>query len=192
VRSARDAARGRGVGVLVGAVIGGVWAAYGASLSPPWNGFLLAVSVAFTAPLAAGGIAIIRRARAMPAHSEGKAANRAAWRWFWLNLTAEIVLLNLAALALNATGRPAYLIPAISVVVGLHFLPMARFFSVPSYLWTGGAMIAVAAAAAAAISGHFAEPSRVVGFEALANAAILWATAAWGWRGAGPRPAPDF
>jgi hypothetical protein len=191
VRSARDAARGRGVGVLVGAVIGAAWAAYGASLLPAWTAFVLAIAAAFTAPLAAAGVAMIGRARAMPADPAGAAANRRAWRWFWLNLAAEIVLLNLAALALNATGRPAYLIPAISVVVGLHFLPMARFFDVPSYLWTGLAMIAVAAVAAMAIATLFADPSRVVAMEALANAAILWATAAWGWRGSRPRPATD-
>ena len=113
-------------------------------------------------------------------------AYRRTWRWFWLNLFGEIVLLNVAINLLVAPGLRIYWIPAISLVVGLHFLPMAGFFGVSSYWACGGTMMAVAAATALGVWASVAAPPILVASEAVVNASILWATAAWGLRVTAP------
>src|SRR3546814_7631485 len=74
------------------------------------------------------------------------------------------------------------LFPSISVVVGLHFLPMARFMNVPSYWFCGVVLMLGAAATAFAIGSRAAAPTQLVALESLFNAMVLWATAAWGLR----------
>jgi hypothetical protein len=99
---------------------------------------------------------------------------------FWINFGVEIVLLNVALNLLASPSLHVYWIPAISLVVGLHFLPMARFFSVPSYWVCGAAMIGTAVAVTLGIWSGSGTPGLLVAGEALINAAILWTTAAWG------------
>ena len=59
---------------------------------------------------------------------------------------------------------------------------MAGFFSVPSYLGGGAAMMGMAAATAFAMKSGASSPAWLVAGEAIGNAIILWAMAAWGLR----------
>jgi hypothetical protein len=72
---------------------------------------------------------LIATARTLSApDAAARLAARRLWRLFWINFAVEIVLLNVVV---NLLARPAlhiYWIPAISFIVGLHFLPMASFF----------------------------------------------------------------
>jgi len=43
-------------------------------------------------------------------------------------------------------GHPELILPAIAVIVGLHFIPLARLFDFPLYYWTEAAMVFVAVA----------------------------------------------
>jgi hypothetical protein len=61
-------------------------------------------------------------------------------------------LLNLAVNLLRQPAQRVYWIPAISLIVGLHFLPMASFLRVPSYWGCGVAMMGTAIAVTFAIS----------------------------------------
>ena len=174
----RQAARGRASGIAVGAVIGSGWAIYAARTLAPGDylGIVLAATIA--AVLVAWAIASVRAlgSQADTAPASGGARAR---RLFLLNTVGEIVALNIVVYALARFGWMAYLIPGIAVVVGLHFLPMARFFVYPLFYWTGGIMIAAALAAAAVIHAGTL-PSTAGGIDAVANALILWGTAAVG------------
>ena len=184
-RSAGQIARSRGIGCWVGTLIGAGWMAFGLSSLPN----LVRV------PLGLIGLAVVisllRWSRQLIAASRNlveatppeHAASRRAWSWFWLNLVAEIVLLNVAINLLAAPALRVYWIPAISLVVGLHFLPMAKFFGVPSYWICGGAMVGAAALTTLGIrESLLTAPLVLVAIEAIVNAFILWATAAWGLR----------
>ena len=175
--------RSRGTGSLVGTLIGAGWMASG----------LTALPNAVRVPLGLAGVGVVvfllgrsRRmiasSRKLPAPDDAaRTANRRVWRWFWLNLLGEIVLLNVAVNLLIAPHLSIYWIPAISLVVGLHFLPMAWFFAVRSYRACGGAMIAVAALTAGGVWAEGVHRGAVlVAMEAVVNAGILWATVAWG------------
>ena len=103
---------------------------------------------------------------------------------FWINLGIEIVLLNLALGLLSRPALHSYWVPAISFVVGLHFLPMANFFAVPSYWGGGAAMIGTSVAVSLAMRSAVVAPPLLIAGEAVGNAAILWSMAAWGLRSA--------
>ena len=128
---------------------------------------------------------LIASSQSLPApNAAARSANRRVWTLFWINFAVEIVLLNVAVGLLAPPALHIYWIPAISLVVGLHFLPMASFFSVPSYWGCGLTMIGVAATIALVVRSDVASPELYAASEALVNAAILRATAAWGIRAA--------
>ena len=182
-RSVRQIVRSRSIGCWMGSLIGAGWMAYGLSFLPNSVrvplGLIGLVIVLF---LLRWSRQLLASSRNLPeASSAQRAVSRGAWKWFWVNLVAEIVLLNVAVNLLAAPALRIYWIPAISLVVGLHFLPMARFFSVPSYWVCGGAMVMVAALTMLGVrSALVAAPFVLVAVEAIVNAFILWATAAWG------------
>lgn len=174
-RSRSDALKSRARGIMIGSLIAFGWAVYGlsgiASSARPMPG---AAAVAVTSVLLYSGAVLVRRARKLPPPESGqKQVNNRAWRWFWVNLAAEIILLNIVFYLIGITGYRAYLIPAISIVVGLHFWPMAVFFRVPSYWLVGALMLIGAGVAVYFIANAPGAPAFAYG-EALANAAILW------------------
>ena len=135
--------RDRGIGAQVGALIGAGWMVFGLlGFSRAVQIGLGLVGLAVVVRLLIGSSRLIASARSRPrldatAHSGG----RRTWFLFWINFAAEIVLLNVAINLLSAPPLRVYWIPAISLVVGLHFLPMASFFGVPSFWACGAAMI---------------------------------------------------
>ena len=175
--------RGRGIGSGVGTLIGAGWLAYGSSFFPN----------AVRVPVGLLGLGIVvfllKRSRRLlangrqlpPPDAAARVASRRVWKWFWLNFLVEIVLLNVAISLLAKPSLHIYWIPAISFVVGLHFLPMARFFEAPSYRLCGGAMIGGTALTLTALR-LGGSPFVVIGVEAIMNAFILWATAGWAMR----------
>jgi hypothetical protein len=119
--------------------------------------------------------------RALPeADVDGRARNRQVRYGFIAVLVAEIVLLNLAVMPLRGPGLRVYWIPAIALVVGAHFLPLAWLFRMRAFWACGLAMMAGAALAAIVIIQAPEAAGLVVAVESLVNAAILWLTAASG------------
>jgi hypothetical protein len=183
-RSPAQILRSRGIGVCVGTLIGVAWFAYGLSLLAGPLRIVLAIgALVIAALLLRQSRRLIAASRRLPAPDDNAvAANRHTWIKFWINLVFEIVLLNVAINLLQAPPLHVYWIPAISLVVGLHFLPMARFMNVPSYWICGGVMIAVAGMTAIGINAGIATPTMLIAIEALSNAIILWVTVGWGIR----------
>ena len=181
-RGAAQAVRGRAIGCQVGTLIGAGWLASALVLCPDAVRVLLGLpALALIVFLLSRSTKLLRLSRNLPAPDPAQTAeNRRVWRWFWLNLVGEIVLLNVAVNLLAAPPLRVYWVSAISAVVGLHFLPMARFFNVPSYWSCGGAMLLGAAVTASGIHAHVGQPEILTAGEAALNALILWATVAWG------------
>jgi hypothetical protein len=53
----------------------------------------------------------------------------------------ECVAIFLAANVLMNLHQPTLVMPAIAIIVGLHFVPLARWIPVPLYYWTGGGLL---------------------------------------------------
>lgn len=177
-RISTQAAGGRARGIVVGSLFALGWWIYGASIfADAVRPFGLAAAIILTIALVVVSARVMLQVRTMPAAAAAAiAVNKRAWRWFWLNLIGEIVLLNVAITLLEAPHRRVYWIAAISGVVGLHFLPMAIFFRTKSYWFVGVAMMVGAVVAASFIARSGMSAADIASIEALANAVILWSS----------------
>jgi hypothetical protein len=78
--------------------------------------------------------------------SADPAADKARNRVFgWVNLVQWSAVFA-ANIGLNAAGRPEWVAPAVILIVGLHFFPLARLFKTPFHYVMGIAMVIVALA----------------------------------------------
>jgi hypothetical protein len=152
------------VGTFIVSGFAGVWAWYGASAldGPPW--------LAPIAVLPSILIALLAVVRPRIAPQAASSTQRPFLIVVALEGIAIFVLVNLA----TNLGRPDLVMPAIGLVVGLHFLPLAKIFRFPAYRLTGLALSALAIGSAL-IAG--AERAVLLG---LGAAAILWLTLLFG------------
>lgn len=150
--------RRRGAVVLgLFAVLWGFVAASGlAEMAWPARWASLAVTAAVLALALRPGMAADERPRAQPAgwHRRVGLVNGGQF--------AVIALVVVGALALDA---PQVVAPAVALVVGAHFVPLAREFDQPEYRWTAAGLCAggLAGLALLAVGAPFATVRVVVG-----------------------------
>lgn len=100
-----------------------------------------------------------------------------AWQraFRWVNVMQWLAVL-VANIALNAVGHAEWIVPAVILIVGVHFIPLARVFHAPRHYVTGAALIVVALGYPwIANSG----PHYPMG--AFATGSILWISALYGF-----------
>lgn len=137
-------------GVVVGLVLMAVFTtAWSANTLGTWPGALgtaiTAVGVLASAWFVVTAVGLARtRGRASTAASpeEQRWQKRAGMAFGWV-FTAEAVLIVVAANVLGGIGRPDLVLPAIALVVGVHFYPMARIFRRRIDTWLATALSAV-------------------------------------------------
>jgi hypothetical protein len=163
------------IGAAIFTLLGASWAL--ASVvnwpgAPAWAYGLVAVPVA---GLSAFALVRLVRSRELPAASDPAQARHDGRRMgiaFGIIFTVESALIAFAAVALDSAGR-ALLIPvAVALIVGVHFLPLARVFRLPFYYLTGVLCVACALASLAIP----VESVRLLVL-GLAIAVVLWASA---------------
>lgn len=182
-----SALRGRGTGIIVCALFAALWANWASpllsGLPATYQWAAIFVVVATSGTLLVAGIAMIRRGRRLSqATGMGDTAPRRMRRKFMLVLLGEIVALNIAAYLLIGHHMAQYLAPAIAVIVGLHFLPLAKIFRSPHFFATAVAMTLAGVLAVVAM----ATGSREVTAASIADlvcAVALWTTGFITWRG---------
>ncbi len=148
-------------GYWVVAIFAAAWAGAGLMVS----GYPMAM-IAIPVIISAG---LLAWAYAMPATAEtmGPRVRAIVARWSMVEGGAIVVVANILPRIHHADA----LFPAVAIIVGLHFLPLARAIPVPIYAATGFALIL---AGAGGILLPAAERPIAIG---LAAAIILWATA---------------
>jgi hypothetical protein len=157
----------RGVPFLVG--FGGVWLLSWAAIQrAPLTGLAI-VTIA---------IAAMAWSRARPRVGRGdseqlesgahSATRRSIVRLHRLQWTAVLGVSGF----LGLSGHPDFIVPSIILVIGLHFLPLARILRFVPYGATGVALMLVGAAGLQA-----AAPS--IALSSLCTGLVLWATAAY-------------
>lgn len=99
-----------------------------------------------------GGI-LFRDARRLPKEQspEGAATGRRIWRWFGLIFGLEIVLIALASSLLSIFPLSQFIAPTTALIVGVHFIPLARLFRVGVYYLTGALLSVIALVALVAL-----------------------------------------
>lgn len=196
----RQYMRGLSFGVFVGSVAGFFWAnlsAWSADCAraglPPWTREDVPLHYvpwvfwtgAAAAALIAGAVRVGRRARGFKfsqlrkASDQHRQLSRRITRSFLLTVAGEGAGCCAAALLGMHFHREDLIWPAVSAVVSLHFLPLARIFRKPSYMVTavaGGALsIALLLVPASALA-----PAARVGWLGLAMAPLMWGMAVHG------------
>jgi hypothetical protein len=176
--------RGITVSVDVLALFGAIWALAGLNALPGSSpgavvGLVIGVFVAF---LVAVGL-LKRRAEGHVSGGRSIPADvaRRRRRGFGIVVALEVALIVVAVVALGATGLTLLIAPVLALIVGVHFLPLARLFGVRVYVATGASIVALALVCIGAIALDLSS-GRGVSFAwpvvtNLGSAAILWATA---------------
>lgn len=155
------------VGFIVLACFSAIWAMAGLfqlHAAPVWYGLPVVIGAALLwGALAARG--------GMPATTTQDKAriDRVVSIWSAVEGVAIFIAVNIE----GNTGHAAWTVPTICLIVGLHFIPLARGLPMPLYYRTAVAMVALALAG-------FLAPARVTpGLVSLGAAAILWITILW-------------
>ncbi|MEU1486350.1 hypothetical protein [Streptomyces sp. NPDC005752] len=160
-------------GTVVLSVFALVWAFAGAS-GLASRGAALAVEI-LAVPVTAAAIVLAHRKGAAPSPRTVNLPEN------WARSVGVVNVVELAAIfaviaASNASGHPAFIPPAIALVVGLHFIPLARLYDQWQYKGTAALLSAAAVLGLALIAAGLSDEGvrAVVG---LACAATLWASA---------------
>ena len=138
------AAFGRSIGALVTAFFGFIWFGWGFSALPDFPTFawiiLFAVAVAFLTL----GVLALRRGKAL-LRAAG-ASRQDFWNSRRKPFRAVTLLEGAGCIAVvilaNVFHRVDWIALGISLVVGLHFLPLGKILLFPAYYWTGSLIVA--------------------------------------------------
>lgn len=168
--------KGRGIGVIFFSLFGGVWMLM--ALDAQSLTWLLACDLLPTSLLLLRGIGLIAAGRRLrdtepPPTPEEAELGRKMGRDFGLIFGAEGVAIFIAVNILANLHQGGWIIPTIAIIVGLHFLPLARLFKMPLYFATGVLAIALPLGTALALRAHLDAVDPLVGLE---MALILWIT----------------
>jgi len=159
---------GRAIGSIFFAAFGALWlilAFYAKEMLSTLTISFVALGLAI---LLVGAFSLLRQAKRWPQVPDDPAIGRA---FKWVNIvqwvTVAIVAFTFAKLHIDA-----YVISAITAIVGLHMFPLARIFRYPMHYVTGGALVAWAVANAL-----FVPTETMQGTAALGTGVILWVAA---------------
>lgn len=128
-----EAVVGAGRSALIVAMFGAGWLGWGLSVAKAFTGFVAPVFGLIELLLLACSIYAIRRGRKLRKEYPPIPAStrRAVQKSFWLVVVAEFIALFVVVTIANVVDRPDLAPDWIAMVVGLHFLPLAKLFRAP-------------------------------------------------------------
>lgn len=173
--------RGVAASTLISAVFALIWGLNG-SLSLPgyWRVVAAAVVVLITLVMVAVGVIFRRNAGRFPPDPDAPPLSPFRTTAYRVAVVAMLVAIPVAGRVLTLSGHGDAIMPAVAIIVGLHFLGLAPAFRSGIFVWIAGAFCVLGSAAlflplhvgeARALQPRYA----VVG---LGCALILWLSAA--------------
>jgi energy-converting hydrogenase Eha subunit C len=160
---------GRAIGSMFFAGFGTGWL-FMALAAKQWIGFatvsgvMLGMSILFLT-----AFYLLRQSRRWPRVPDDPGRGRA---FGWIN-AIQWTAVFIVAFSFAKLHIDAYVISAITAIIGLHMFPLARLFRYPLHYATGAVLVAWAAASAI-----LAPVERMQGTAALGTGIILWLSAA--------------
>jgi hypothetical protein len=160
---------GRATGSLFFTGFGMLWLTLGLYLRQIVNaGFLTGISAGLAVLLLAV-FWLFRQARRYPKMPEDAARNR-AFRRINVIQWAAVILVSFTFARLHID---AYVLSAITAIVGIHLFPLAKLFRYPMHYITGAALVAWASASVLLVPAEHLQ-----GATALGTGILLWLSAA--------------
>lgn len=160
---------GRAVGAMFFTVFGALWFVLALYARQQLGTTSVATVATIAVLLTATALYLRNQAKRFPHVPEDPAMGRA---FGWVNAVQWIAII-VAATAFPRLHWDAYLMSAITLIVGLHMFPLARLFRYPLHYATGGLLVAWAAASIAV-----APAGELQSTTALGTGTILWLSAA--------------
>jgi hypothetical protein len=160
---------GRATGALFFAGFGGLWIALALYALERLNAATVTGFLAGFAILVLPALSLLRAAKRWPRLPDDPAIGRAFNR---VN-AAQWIAVFIVAFALHWRHLDAYVMCAITAIVGLHLFPLARLFRYTPHYWSGAVLMAWASVSAVMIS-----TEKLQGISALGTGMILWVSAA--------------
>ncbi|MCR8561510.1 hypothetical protein KXD93_27900 [Mucilaginibacter sp. BJC16-A38] len=145
-----EAVKGIASGLFMMAAFTLIWAgiAFGGLHTSPYA-FALVVFAVLAITFVTRGISIYKLAKQFPMveSEEDKAEGKKMGMWFGIIFGLEGLFIFIAVNVVINIGHPELTIPAIALIVGLHFYPLAKVFkrTVDYYLATWSTLVAIAA-----------------------------------------------
>jgi hypothetical protein len=184
---------GTAFGLSIAAIImdtfGFAWLCWGYAMSPliadsssagalPWAGWIV-LYIVFLTPLSLAIVAMRRARRQVNMHmrtagTDSRYFRESFGRQFRLISILEVVGIGIVIFLAVYFHRPDLLAAGISVVVGLHFLPLARLFRLPAYYVTGMAIFLCGL-----LSMIFLHGNDIAFAAGIGTGLVLWITAAY-------------
>jgi len=154
-------------GAIVLNVFAAIWCGLGLVFlpAPLW---LLPLPVVLSVTLI---LAAIRASRFVPPRTKEDESRVGRLIGIWSG--AEGVAFAIAFNVLRNIGLTDDIVPALAVIVGLHFIPLARGIPVPVYYLTAAGLVAAAA------FGLLAPPQARIAAVCFPAGVVLWASSAW-------------
>jgi hypothetical protein len=137
--SQAEAVIGAGRGALIGAMFGAGWLGWGLGNAKAFNGFT-APTFGFTALfLFACSIYFIRKGRLLRKKCTAviDSARQTVRKWFLFIVLMEALAIALVSILANRLHRADLATNWCAMIVGLHFLPLARIFRAPHLIVRG-------------------------------------------------------
>ncbi len=137
----RELAHSRATGALFFVGFGAVWTATGLNQTHRNSPALLMCLAASTLALLAAIGLLIRRSRELPASRVSTDERVRAQRMFTAVNIIQWVAIAAAVAIFGLLHMPEYIVPAISVIVGLHLFPLAASLHHSQHYVTGSLMV---------------------------------------------------
>jgi hypothetical protein len=137
-----ESLRGRATGVLFLSGFGVLWLLLGFAAREWLSPLTVAAVLVGLGALVAGAVALRRRAAVLPPSTLGPEERRRIGRTFGLVNAVQWAAIIAVAVVLGRLHLDAYIPAAVTVVVGVHFFPLARLFRFPQHHVTGAALVA--------------------------------------------------
>jgi hypothetical protein len=160
---------GRATGALFFAGFGTLWIALALYALERLNAATVCGLLLGLAILVLAALSLLRTAKRWPRQPDDPAIGRA---FAWIN-AAEWIAVAIVAFTLAKLRLDAYVMCAITAIVGLHLFPLARIFRYPPHYWSGAVLVAWAVVSAIVIP-----TENLQGISALGTGVILWLSAA--------------
>jgi hypothetical protein len=160
---------GRATGALFFAGFGALWIALSLYALQKLSAATVSGNLAGLVVLVLAAIFLLRVAKRWPRVPDDPAISRVFKR---VNLEQWLAVFIVAS-ALQWLHLDAYVINAITAIVGLHMFPLARLFRYVPHYWSGAVLVVWAVASAV-----FVPNEHLQGVSALGTGIILWLSAA--------------
>jgi hypothetical protein len=167
----------RAIGALFFAFFGAAWLLVADQLAHGESWILIALVLAASLLLALASVTILHRnLGAMHALSQTPDSLRMRRRFRTINITQWIAIMAAVVLLLYVK-LDLWIVPAVMLIVGLHFLPLARVFRDRAHYVTGAVLVATALLYPIASPAGPASP-----LGSLIAGLTLWSAALWSLR----------